>query len=1179
MKRLFSLFSLVLIVSIICGCGESGGKRLSTQSPTPVVTHTQSPTPVVTHTQSPTPVVTHTQSPTPVVTHTQSPTPEVTPTPLPTPKVKVLSGDISRIVATGTSVVIKVLIQPEFTHTGNVYAKAIDKAGIFMPNVSVTANSDGTYKLELATSTMATTGHYVDSVTLDFFSDEAYTASQKMSSVTVPFDINVMSSTSSWPGDNLSTLSAWPGVPDWAMFQGNAAHTGYVPVVVDPNKFSTRWEMPAVIGTQTYYKLPATLTTYGGKFFVAGDNNLLYARKEYDGSLVWQYDFSGLPNPSTNPPAVVDNVVYIAAGRSWSTFLFAFNAADGSLIFKAPMSSQGEQYLAPTIGTQGIYTNAGYTGGLYAFDRFGHQLFFANMGQTSLWTPAVDTMGVYTYPGGALLVVDPKSSSVLYSIKDPKYENYTGAICGSPVLGAPGSIFVANYVNDVNTLINFNLNDNAIAWQIPGAYTSTPAYADSILYAVNENPLRLEAHAEADGTMLWSWQPQLAGDTDFISEVLLTKNLVFVSTNQATYGIDITTHRAVWSYPLSGRLALSQNGILYLQGEKSLVAINLNSEKTSTPPILPTGSVQPIGGTSNGSTVTITPAPTLSVISVAKPEWQWQNPLPQGNDLYDVWGSSSSDVFVVGGGGTILHYDGSEWTAMTSGTLNDLAGVWGSSSTDVFAVGWQGTILHFNGSAWRTMTSGTTMNLTGVWGSSSTDVFAVGGIPQQKGTILHYDGNSWSSTITSCLTSIWGSSSSDVFAVGNGRTIFHYDGSNWEAMDSSVPDYTSFQDVWGSSSSDVFVACGNGGFLHYDGKTWSIIPSSTNRWITSIWGSSSSDVFAVGSFNTILHYNGSAWSTVMTDDFSIDSFRGIWSSSPSDIFVVGNEGTVLHYNGSIWSTWSTLLPKGNTNYLNCVWGSSSSNFFTVGVKGTILHYDGREWAAMNSSTLNNLTGIWGSSSSDVFAVGDSGTILHYDGNAWSAMNSSTGIYLNAVWGSSSSDVFAVGSSSTILHYDGHDWKIVDKVTPYYLDLWDVWGSSSTDVFVIGKIGTILHYNGNVWNTMNSGAPGLDGIWGSSSSDVFAVGTYGFISHYNGSTWSTILPMVTINSLHGIWGSSSSDIFVVGSGGTILHYDGSAWSTRLTGGFSKGELQSVWGSSSSDVFVVGNGGAILHFGGE
>ena len=66
------------------------------------------------------------------------------------------------------------------------------------------------------------------------------------------------------------------------------------------------------------------------------------------------------------------------------------------------------------------------------------------------------------------------------------------------------------------------------------------------------------------------------------------------------------------------------------------------------------------------------------------------------DSLGEVWGSSGSDVFAVGGGGFILHYNGTSWTAMDRITSNDLSGVWGSSGSDVFAVGFGGgTILHY----------------------------------------------------------------------------------------------------------------------------------------------------------------------------------------------------------------------------------------------------------------------------------------------------------------------------------------------------------------------------------------------------------------------------------------------------------------------------------------------------
>jgi hypothetical protein len=97
-------------------------------------------------------------------------------------------------------------------------------------------------------------------------------------------------------------------------------------------------------------------------------------------------------------------------------------------------------------------------------------------------------------------------------------------------------------------------------------------------------------------------------------------------------------------------------------------------------------------------------------------------------------------VFAVGEAGAIIHFNGTNWSVMTSGATAFLRGVWGASANDVFAVGDGGTILHYNGSSWSAMNSGTTVSLESVWGSSASDVFAVGA----DGTILHYDGSSWS---------------------------------------------------------------------------------------------------------------------------------------------------------------------------------------------------------------------------------------------------------------------------------------------------------------------------------------------------------------------------------------------------------------------------------------------------
>jgi uncharacterized repeat protein (TIGR01451 family) len=137
-----------------------------------------------------------------------------------------------------------------------------------------------------------------------------------------------------------------------------------------------------------------------------------------------------------------------------------------------------------------------------------------------------------------------------------------------------------------------------------------------------------------------------------------------------------------------------------------------------------------------------------------------------------VWGTSGSDVFAVGSDGTILHYDGTTWSPMSSGTTKGLRGVWGSSGSDVFAVGSDGTILHYDGSDWNPMSNPGGYHYA-VWGSSGIDVFVVG----NNGSIVHYDGTTWSAMTSGTgleLLGAWGSSYNDVFAVGGYGAILHY---------------------------------------------------------------------------------------------------------------------------------------------------------------------------------------------------------------------------------------------------------------------------------------------------------------------------------------------------------------------------------------------------------------------
>jgi len=304
----------------------------------------------------------------------------------------------------------------------------------------------------------------------------------------------------------------------------------------------------------------------------------------------------------------------------------------------------------------------------------------------------------------------------------------------------------------------------------------------------------------------------------------------------------------------------------------------------------------------------------------------WYEMIETPSTLGDVWGSSETDIFAVGGewnaGGIILHYDGSSWSSIESAPTS-LNGIWGSSGADIFAVGDSGTILHYDGSAWSTMQSGTDAVLRDVWGSSGTDnVFAVGweyAEPLDTGIILHYDGTGWYSMASSLnvLYGIWGSSGTDIFAVGDFGTILHYDGSTWSEMQSGTQ--MQLRGVWGSSGTDVFAVGDNHTILHYNGSSWSPINSGFTVTLShfAVWGSSGNDVYVWGQIAP-LHYDGVAWSF----QYPVGKFYcfGIWGSSSTSVFAVGRkfvEGDGCGYRGAIYRFIDTDSDRISDKEDNC----------------------------------------------------------------------------------------------------------------------------------------------------------------------------------------------------------------------------------------------------------------------
>lgn len=283
----------------------------------------------------------------------------------------------------------------------------------------------------------------------------------------------------------------------------------------------------------------------------------------------------------------------------------------------------------------------------------------------------------------------------------------------------------------------------------------------------------------------------------------------------------------------------------------------------------------------------------------------------------------------------------------------DFGGIGGTSASDVYVLGSRlelgqrvGLIMHYDGTRWSSLPSGTSAFLTKAWCSSRAENFIVGLVPLEGGVILHrmYGDGRWTTAsvvVLPELFGIWGSSTNDVFAIGASRVgasdaILHFDGSTWTPQVGS--DSADVRSVWGTSAHNVFAV--GASILHYDGTSWHTDVRRAPSYLFGIWGDSDVDVFAVGGDGVILHNAGYGWVPQASGTAVILS--AVWGESPSDVFAVGYGGVILHFDGRSWVT----QDSGTRADLQGIWGTSGSNVFAAGYEGTLLHYDGRSWSAV-----------------------------------------------------------------------------------------------------------------------------------------------------------------------------------------------------------------------------------------
>ena len=206
--------------------------------------------------------------------------------------------------------------------------------------------------------------------------------------------------------------------------------------------------------------------------------------------------------------------------------------------------------------------------------------------------------------------------------------------------------------------------------------------------------------------------------------------------------------------------------------------------------------------------------------------------------LYSIWYFSYNDIWITDVCAP-YHWDGNKWILYH---IQDMGldacagyGIWGTSSSDIYFVGLSGSIVHYDGQEFTKIETHSDLRVNDVWGNSENDVyFCQYDISTRPSSILHYDGQELSSKYYFYTIDY----DSKVLA-GSVHTIWAYGDTLYAGCSSGV---------WKES-----VKTGKGNMT-----SWLDICGDwvyPNR----IRGQENNDIFVVGNWMKMAHYNGGTW--------------------------------------------------------------------------------------------------------------------------------------------------------------------------------------------------------------------------------------------------------------------------------------------------------------------------------
>jgi hypothetical protein len=196
-------------------------------------------------------------------------------------------------------------------------------------------------------------------------------------------------------------------------------------------------------------------------------------------------------------------------------------------------------------------------------------------------------------------------------------------------------------------------------------------------------------------------------------------------------------------------------------------------------------------------------------------------------DLEGISGLDANNIWVVGYRRPSLdsvygfagYYDGSEWKNISPSLPNEiLFDLWVDKNKKVWAVGSNGTIMFYDGINWTSQESGTSLQLWDIDGIDDHNIYAVGfSFDYAQGVVLRFDGINWKKVDFfngfGPMKSVCALSERKIW-IGGGTTAAQFDGIEWSLYGNIDNEILTME---GSNYNNVFFGGYHGNISHYNG--------------------------------------------------------------------------------------------------------------------------------------------------------------------------------------------------------------------------------------------------------------------------------------------------------------------------------------------------------------------------